>query len=200
VCEAIRRGDPAGKLKYGFQLYPAIARERQRDALRGVNVGSLYVGVQSLTPATFRAMRRGTTLEHLQRAIDVFSPAETVELSVLLGLPGETLQSFKTCFDRLLQYPVRLVINRLLVLPGTQLHLHRRAWGIEYDRDLYYRIVRSDTMSADDLRRAQDHVVERAQGLPDLLLDGEARVRWVNFDVQRCFSAPSEFGRPDLFA
>ena len=195
VCAAIRQGDPEGRLRYGFQLYPALARPAQREALRGVNVGALHFGVQSLTPATFGAIRRGTRLSHVERALSVFEGVGPLELSLILGLPGETFDSFRQVFDELVRFSeLRLVVNRLLVLPGTQLHLHRRALGLEIEEERYYRIRSTPSMSARDLRRAQDYVIDRACALPDLVKGGEARVRWVNFDAQRSFAAPAEYG------
>jgi hypothetical protein len=118
-----------------------------------------------------------------------------------LGLPGETFESFRAVYDELSRYPeLRLVVNRLLVLPGTQLHLQRRALGIEIEEDRYYRVRSTPSMSARDLLRAQDYVVERACALPDLVQGGEARVRWVNFDAQRSFAAPAQYGAGHSFA
>ncbi|MEZ4220096.1 MAG: radical SAM protein [Polyangiaceae bacterium] len=193
VCAAIRRGDPDGSLRYGFQLYPSLARPAQREALQGVNVGALHFGVQSLTPATFAPIKRGTNLSHVHRALQVFEGLP-VELSLILGLPGETLDSFKASFDQLLALPSpRIVVNRLLVLPGTELHARRVALGLGVREDRYFRLEHSREMSAAELLRAQDYVIERALALPDLMHEGEARVRWVGFDVQQSFAAPPEY-------
>lgn len=195
VCDAIRRGDPERRLRYGFQMYPALARPEQRDALNGIRVGALHFGVQSLTPATFATMRRGTRTEHVERARRVFDGVGPIELSLILGLPGETYESFRASYEELLAVRgVHLVVNRLLVLPGTAYHLHRHALGLGFDPHRYFRVTHTPTMSADDLRRAQDTVIERALSLPDLLQGGEPRVRWVNFDVQQSFAAPPEYG------
>ncbi len=194
VCEAIRNGDPKGKLRYGFQLYPSLARPAQREALSGVPVGALHFGVQSLTPETFAPIKRGTRMAHLARAVEVFEGVGPLELSLILGLPGETLQSFKQTFDRTLELgSARVVVNRLLVLPGTELHLRRRLHRLGVDDERYYRVTQTPTMSTEDLRRAQDYVIERALALPDPVQDGDARVRWVGFDVQQSFSAPPEY-------
>lgn len=194
TCEAIRRGDPNGKLRYGFQLYPSLARDSQREALRGVPVGALHFGVQSLSPDTFAPMKRGTRLQHIERALKTFSGAGPLELSMILGLPGETLESFRNSFDRVLSFDAaRVVVNRLLVLPGTQLHLHRAVHGLGVDAQRYYRVTHTSSMSAADLRRAQDYVIERTLALPSLDDAGEARVRWVGFDVQQSFAAPPEY-------
>ncbi len=164
-------------------------------------MGALHFGVQSLTPATFGPIRRGTRLSHIERALRVFEGTGPIELSLILGLPGETFESFRAVYDELLRFDeLRLVVNRLLVLPGTQLHLHRRALGIEIEEDRYYRVRSTPSMSERDLLRAQDYVIERACALPDLVQGGEARVRWVNFDAQRSFAAPAQYGARHSFA
>ncbi|MCC6217611.1 MAG: cobalamin-dependent protein [Polyangiaceae bacterium] len=194
VCDAIRLGDPGGRLAYRFQLYPSLVSEAQREALAGISVAALHLGVQSLTRETFRPMRRGSRVELVERALGTFRGVGPLEMSLILGLPGETYESFVRTFEALLTYSeARLVVNRLLVLPGTPYHLQRGALGIELDEERYFRVRSTPSMSSQDLRRAQDYVVERAVGLPDLFEGDEARVRWVNFDAQARFGDPPEY-------
>lgn len=195
ACDAVRKGDPGMRLRYGFQLHPSLVTSEQRAALEGIRIDTLHLGVQSLTRETFRSMRRGSTVSHVERAVTTLEGAGPLELSLILGLPGESYASFVGSFERLLEMgPARLVVNRLLVLPGTPYHLHRRVLGLEFDRDRYYRVVSTPDLSREDLRRCQDYVIERTLRLPDLFASGEARVRWLNFDVQRRFGDPPEYG------
>lgn len=195
VCRAIRTGDPGRRLSYGFQLYPSLASEAQRRALEGIRVDALHLGVQSLSRATFQPMRRGSRSDYVERALSTFRGLGPLELSVILGLPGETYASFTAMFEQLLAYSeARLVVNRLLVLPGTLYHLRRHELGVELDPERYFRVLSTPAMSRDDLARAQAYVIERALSLPDLFTSREARVRWVNFDVQARFGDSPEYG------
>ncbi|MBK7585582.1 MAG: radical SAM protein [Myxococcales bacterium] len=196
VCDAIRAGDPGGKLSYGFQLYPSLASDAQRAALEGIRVDTIHLGVQSLSRDTFRSMRRGSRASFVERALATFRGVGPLELSVILGLPGETYGSFVDTFEQLLAHSeARLVVNRLLVLPGTAYHLRRRELGLELDPTKYFRVLSTPTLSREDLRRAQDYVIERTLGLSDLFHQGEARVRWVNFDAQARFGDPPEYAQ-----
>lgn len=185
VCEAIRRGDPDGRLEYTFQMYPALSRPAQRQALEGVRVERLCFGVQSFSPATWKPIKRRTTLDHLDRSMAVFEGVGTLQVSLLLGLPGETLEGFKQSFDECFDRGWNVCVNRLLVLPGTQLHRDHEQFGLRFEEDVYYRVTESNTMSNDDLRRAQEFVVESRARLPtDEGKGRHPRITWTNFDQQ----------------
>lgn len=184
VCEAIRRGDPGGRLEYTFQMYPALSRPAQRAALEGIRVGRLCFGVQSFTPSTWKPILRRTTLDHLDRSMSVFGGTGTLQVSLLLGLPGETLEGFKQTFDDCFARGWNICVNRLLVLPGTQLHRDHERFGLRFREDLYYRVTESNTMNNDDLRRAQDFVIERSAALSAAAAGGRSPITWTNFDQQ----------------
>jgi radical SAM superfamily enzyme YgiQ (UPF0313 family) len=193
TCEAVRRGDPAQRLVYSFQMYPSLVRPSQREALRGVRVGKILIGLQSTTRATFARMRRAGQIAHLRRAIEVLRDAGPLYVSVLLGLPGETRESFAGVMDQVTASEgVYTSVHRLLALPGTQMHTRAEELGLEFDPRRYYRVTATREMSADDLGRAQDDVVERAVRLGPSP-SGAPRIDWTNFDVQ-----PDAFGAPVL--
>jgi radical SAM superfamily enzyme YgiQ (UPF0313 family) len=195
VCDAIRVGDPRQRLAYTFQMYPALSRPSQRAALAGIRIDKLCFGVQSTTAETWGPIKRKTTLDHMRRAMDVFDGVGPIQASLLLGLPGETFASFKRTFEDLRALGFILCVNRLLVLPGTQLHRDHERFGLEFDPELYYRITRTPTMSDDDMRRAMDFVMECAWSTPRA--GGRyPPVMWTNFYVQETMFAPIQFSRP----
>lgn len=199
VCEGIRRGDPASRLSYSLQMYPAIVRPSQRAALEGVRVKRIGIGVQSSTPEAWGPMRRKSTIEHIRRSAEILRGLP-IYVTVLLGLPGETYGSFARMLDELLAVgDVSLAVHRLLVLPGTQFHARHDELGLEFDPGCFYRIRATRSMSRDDLSRAQELVRARAHasGFTEL---GERRVDWTNFDDQRLAfdgaPAPPRAGSP----
>lgn len=185
VCEAIRAGDAEQRLQYSFQLYPSLVRPAHRDALEGIRVGKHLLGLQSITPDTFAPMRRGGRLDHLKRAVKILAGTGAVHVSVILGLPGETLDSFALMMDQLVDIePLRISVHRLLVLPGTQMHTQNERLGLQFDPHCFYRATQSSTMSRDDLRAAQDLVMEHGQR-SDRAGRDRFRIDWTNFDIQR---------------
>jgi len=192
MCEGIRRGDPGQKLSYGLQIYPSIAKPSLREALRGVRVRRIGIGVQSLTPETWRPMRRKTSIEDARKAVSLLHDLGTIYITVLLGMPGETYQSFVDMIEELLTIEgCCIVVHRLLILPGTQFHQQHERWGLRFDPELYYRVMSSSTMSNDDLRRAQHWVrnrsVQAGFGAP-----GELRLDWTNSDdMPLSFDSPT---------
>ncbi len=193
VCDSVRRGDPQARLQYSFQLYPAIVRRLQREALEGIRVGKLCFGLQSTSPATWGPMRRKGTMEHLAKALEIMRGTGPMYVSLILGLPGETYDSFRHVFDEVVALPgLHVSVHRLLLLPGTQLHRDHELYGLDFDPDCFWRVRSSATMSATDLARAQEYVVDRTARVTDLLLDGRPRIDWTNFDAQRdAFQAPA---------
>lgn len=191
VCEGIRRGDPEQRVAYAFQMYPGIARQPQRASLDGIRIDRLCFGVQSTTAETWGAIKRKTTLEHLARARAVFAGLGTLQASLLLGLPGETLASFRNTFNEVRTQGFTICVNRLLVLPGTQLHRDKERFHLDCDEDRYYRVLSSSTMTPDDLRRAQDFVLQAAAAEIQANGPGERpAIMWTNFDVQPTMFSP----------
>ena len=79
----------------------------------------------------------------------------------------------------------------------SSIYVRKVAWcaqelGLAFDPRRYYRVTATREMSADDLRRAQDDVIERAVRLGPSA-SGAPRIDWTNFDVQ-----PDAFGAPVL--
>lgn len=195
VCEAIRLADPQQRLAYTFQMYPALSRPSQRAALAGIRIDKLCFGVQSTTPQTWGPIKRKTTVDHMRRAMQVFEGVGPIQASLLLGLPGETYASFCKTFQEIRELGFIICVNRLLVLPGTQLHRDHERFGLEFDPDLYYRVTRTPTMDEDDMRRAMDLVMECAWSAPRA--SGRyPQVMWTNFYVQETMFAPIQFTRP----
>lgn len=196
VCDAIRMGDPEARLQYTFQMYPALARPAQRQALDGVRIDKLCFGVQSTTAETWGPIKRKTTLDHMRRSMSVFEGVGPMQASLLLGLPGETLDSFKKTFSDLRSMGWIVCVNRLLVLPGTQLHRDHESFGLEFDEDLYYRVTRTPQMSPDDLKKAQDFVMEQAWAEAGKQEGRYPPIMWTNFYVQQTMFAPIQLSRP----
>jgi anaerobic magnesium-protoporphyrin IX monomethyl ester cyclase len=195
VCEAIRLGDPEQRLSFTFQMYPALSRPSQRAALQGIRIDKLCFGVQSTTAETWGPIKRKTTLDHMRRAMQVFEGVGPIQASLLLGLPGETYASFRKTFEELRALGYVICVNRLLLLPGTQLHRDHERFGLECDPDLYYRVTKTPTMDEDDLRRAMDFVMECAWSAPRSA-GRYPPVMWTNFYLQETMFAPIQFTRP----
>tara|TARA_B100000029_G_scaffold387556_1_gene383599 strand:- start:166 stop:573 length:408 start_codon:yes stop_codon:yes gene_type:complete len=106
-------------------------------------------------------------------------------VAMILGLPGETYESFVASFEEVMAVEgVYVTVHRLLVLPGTQLHQRHEELGLQFDPQNRYRVTETSTMSPDDLRRAQEYVVNRAlQEGKRITEEGPPRLDWSQFEV-----------------
>lgn len=196
VCESLRRGDPGMRAAYAFQMYPSISRPSQRQALEGVRIHKLHFGAQSTTPETWGPIKRKTSMDHMARAMAVFGGVGLMQASMLLGIPGETFESFKRTITDLRAMGWSVVVNRLLVLPGTQLHRDHEQFGMRFD-EANFRVRATNTMSEADMTRCQDFVREAIFALSDDEKTSESPpIMYSNFDHQPTMFSPMELFRP----
>jgi hypothetical protein len=112
----------------------------------------LEFGLQTIHPAEGRAIRRNNSIA---KANSVLARVRLLglhhEVSVIYGLPEQTLESFeqtvawclKRCIPAIKAFP-------LLLLRGTELERDRAAWGLEDDGSAMAAVVASKTFSHDD--------------------------------------------------
>lgn len=153
LCALIREVNAEGKLKFSYCMHPAHVTPAQIAALNGIldMTESIVAGVQSLSAAAELTMRRkfkpGRILGGLKMLSDVFP----VNVDMIAGLPGETVDSLKHSVRELLPYPVHLSIHHLSVLPGTRYHRLKKEYNLEHKGGgEAFRAVSCDTFSSRD--------------------------------------------------
>ncbi len=143
-------------------------RKNMRKFLKQCQKGKIHleIGIQSLDPFILQNISRrdvpNTILELLQEVSD-YVP---FDVSIIYGLPGQTLMSFEDTIGKL-----QTVTNNpiqafpLMLLPGTKLHNDKTEWGYkENTNELGISYVRkSNSFSALDW----DHMDQIAKKLKD---------------------------------
>lgn len=119
----------------------------------------LEVGIQTLNPLVATAISRSpdiaTTvrnLEFLTRQTDA-----TIHADLIFGLPGETLDSFATGFNTIVNRcaPPELQVNLLKGLPGTRVVAQSTEFGLCFNPEPPYELLYSNSMDFDTLLQLQ---------------------------------------------
>lgn len=112
------------------------------DALDGLDV-TLEFGLQTTVEAEYRAIDRPNHMESVRNRIQELHRRQIeFEVSLIYGLPKQTLDSFRSSVDWCLQQQVpRLRAWPLMLLRGTPLHDQRARYGLRESFDQRIPIV-----------------------------------------------------------
>lgn len=112
------------------------------EALEGLDV-TLEFGLQTTVEAEYRAIDRPNHMEIVRNRIHELHRRQIdFEVSLIYGLPNQTLDSFRSSVDWCLQQQVpRLRAWPLMLLRGTPLHEQRARYGLRESLDQRIPIV-----------------------------------------------------------
>jgi radical SAM superfamily enzyme YgiQ (UPF0313 family) len=157
VLDALAEGGFDGKL--ALQVRPEMVRPEFLDRVARLNHGGARVvlefGVQSIHRAEFRAVDRATNLARVERTIgECHARRIEFEVSLIFGLPEQTLQSFEAsvAWCRAQRVPVVRAFP-LMLLRGTPLHEEREA------RQLVEEVCFTEEPGIDRVQLGIPHVV-----------------------------------------
>lgn len=115
----------------------------------------IEAGIQSTDPEVLLLIERRDDQIKLQRAIESIVEGGKVHVhtDLIAGLPGDTLESFRRSFnDCMAMKPDMLQVGFLKVLKGTPLEEDKEHYGILHRSWPPYEVLRTDTMSYDDIQ------------------------------------------------
>ncbi len=117
------------------------------------------IGLQTISGAACKIIRRPFRKERFERGFELLkSYGKVVNLYLLAGIPGDTLESFKqgVVYAQDLK-PSLLFLNPLLVLRGTPLRYQAEQLGLVYDSTPPYLATGCNTFPAADLQLAHEY-------------------------------------------
>jgi len=109
--------------------------------MRKSGCGGLFFGMESASQVILDKCEKHQTVEQGRRAIKLTKELGiNVEVSFILGLPGENHETIKNDLDFILEtIPDRLILNLLVPYPGTILYENPQKFGIRIlDEDWQY--------------------------------------------------------------
>ncbi len=129
-----------------FELIPDHLPDALKESITKFPPGSLQfeIGIQSLNPEVQKNISRkqddAQTAENL-RWLREYTQAH-LHADLIIGLPGETVESFASGFDRLVKLnPHEIQVGILKRLRGTPIARHTEAFDIRYNPQPPYNIL-----------------------------------------------------------
>lgn len=145
------------KATYHFEIHPGFLEEEDFSLLRGIPPKRFQfeIGIQSVNPATLRAVNRGMDWERVKPSLGrlVGMGNIHIHLDMIAGLPGEGIAECARSLDELLSLkPGQLQLGFLKSLPGTALDEEGPGRGQIAMAQPPYQVLANDALSPLDFR------------------------------------------------
>lgn len=141
-----------------FEMVPDRLPSELREIIKKFPSGALQfeVGIQSFNPEVGQLIKRRQNFERLEDNFK-FLRTETgvhIHADLIVGLPGESLESFGQGFDRLIHLrPQEIQVGILKRLRGTPIVRHDSEWEMIYNSQPPYEILQNKLLSFSDLQK-----------------------------------------------
>ena len=147
-------------------------------------------GLQSSNPAVLKKVHRTLDKKQFARNIGFLNETGvTFGFDLIYGLPGDNFFGFKESIDfALALYPNNLELFRLSVLPGTNLCDDAPGYGMVWESDTPYHVIRTPEFSESDLAKA-----EKLAKATNLFYTQGRAVPWFNSVLFVLKEKPSDF-------
>jgi radical SAM superfamily enzyme YgiQ (UPF0313 family) len=146
----------------GFELHFEMIPDRLPAELRVLlerfpaGAVQLEIGIQSFTPSVLQNISRPQNLERLEQNLRFLREQTRVHVhsDLIFGLPGETLESFATGFDRLVALgPDEIQLGFLKRLRGTPIIRHTESAALRFSPRPPYEILQTATVPFATMQR-----------------------------------------------
>lgn len=143
---------------YHFEMVPDRLPEGLRDIIKRFPPGSVQfeVGIQTFNPEVSKRISRRLNYEAIASNFKFLTEETGVHIhaDLIVGLPGEDLESFAKGFDQLVALgPQEIQVGILKRLRGTPIGRHDVEWGMLYSGEAPYEILQNSSLPFDVLQR-----------------------------------------------
>jgi len=141
-----------------FEMIPDRLPEALREEIAAFPPGALQfeIGIQSFNPEVCTLISRRQDLDRTTENFRFLRSSTGVHIhaDLIVGLPGETLDSFGAGFDRLITLgPQEIQVGILKRLRGTPIVRHDDAWAMRYSPMPPYEILENRLLDFPTLQR-----------------------------------------------
>ena len=140
-----------------FEMIPDRLPEQLRGLIARFPAGALQfeIGIQSFNPEVAQRISRKQDLQRLNDNFH-FLDRETgvhTHADLIIGLPGETLESFGEGLDRLIELrPNEVQIGILKRLRGAPINRHTERWQMVYNHAPPYEILQTEAIPFEQMQ------------------------------------------------
>lgn len=150
-------------------LHPEVIDEESAIWLSEANFTLVTVGLQSTNPEVLKLIGRNVNFEKYLRGTSFLAEHRVVFLSsIILGLPGDTIEGFKKTMDFLLDHnQKRVICCPLSVSPNTHLRFEAEELGLRYQKMPPNLLLSTPTMDFATIKQGISLFRERFVHLPN---------------------------------
>lgn len=141
-----------------FELVPDRLPSELKELIARFPEGSLQfeIGIQTWNPEVSKLISRRQDLTRTEANLTFLREKTSVHVhaDLIVGLPGETLESFAEGFDRLYVLgPSEIQVGILKRLKGTPIIRHDSEWRMVYDEAPPFQVLSTRTMPFETVQR-----------------------------------------------
>jgi len=141
-----------------FELIPDHLPEKLKEIIKKFPAGSLQfeIGIQSFDDVTQQVISRKQDNDKTNENIEWLVNQTTAHLhtDLIVGLPGETIESFATGFDQLIKLkPHEIQVGILKRLRGTPIIRHTFNYQMKYNPIAPYNILSNNVIDFHNMQR-----------------------------------------------
>ncbi len=143
---------------FHFEMIPDRLPAELREVIARFPPGALQfeVGIQTFNPEVGTLISRRQNYERLADNFNFLRNETSVHIhaDLIVGLPGETLESFAAGFDRLIALgPQEIQVGILKRLRGTPIIRHDKEWQMVYNTNPPYEILQNKLLDFATMQR-----------------------------------------------
>jgi len=160
---SLKRSVPFGAMRFTYFLSHLFVNPEQIKALSGVATHEIYIGLESVREEALKTVGRPRLDKAgFEKVIEEVSEIGTTTVSIILGIPGDTLEGFKETVNYLAELALRGGRKRIahvrvfwmIIAPGSSLATQKEELGIvTAPRGVPY-LLSSATFTQSDLLKA----------------------------------------------
>jgi radical SAM superfamily enzyme YgiQ (UPF0313 family) len=159
----LAQNNPQQQLAFSGELRAEGIDGETARLLRAANFREVEIGLQSVEPRAWELMGRPTNLAFFQQGVEaLLAEGIKVQTDLILGLPGDTVDSVRRGIDFLQQthaYSEVQVFN-LSILPGTAFRHEAGQLGLTYQPWPPYYVLKTPTLDVDRMYRLMEEAQE----------------------------------------
>lgn len=143
---------------FHFEMIPDRLPEALKKAIACFPAGALQleVGIQTFNEAAAERISRKQDQEKVEQNLRYLREETGVHIhaDLIVGLPGEDMESFARGFDRLVGLkPQEIQVGMLKRLRGTPIVRHDEAWGMKYSGHAPYEVLETGAIPFEQMQR-----------------------------------------------